>query len=61
MQNKNLKFRIFNYFFNGKEKIAQIDQKIYSQRKSSDSPRDFGLERTRKINSRTLSKNFEIV
>jgi len=37
---------------------SQKPEEIYSQGKSSDSPRSFRHQRTRKINSRTLSKIF---
>lgn len=40
---------------------TKIDQKIYSERKSSNSPRNFGFERTREINFRTLSEDFKTI
>ena len=59
MQNENLRSKIFNYFISEKEKIAEINQKIYSFGKSADSPRSFRFKRTRKTNSRALSKIFQ--
>jgi|GEM_PF-6257601 len=53
MQNEILKFTIFRY----EKGTPEIIMQIYSKRKSSDSPRSFGYQRTGKTNSRTLSKN----
>jgi hypothetical protein len=39
--------------------IAKIHQEIYSKRESEDSQRSFGFERTRKVDSRVISKIFE--
>jgi len=50
---KSLTFQTMNY---GKE-ASQKYQKVYQERKGADSPGSFGYERTRKINSRTISKN----
>jgi hypothetical protein len=36
------------------KEITQINQEIYSSRKSADSPRGFGFEETRTINPRAL-------
>lgn len=59
MENKNVKFEIpkekINYGF---EKVAKVNQKIYSKRKSSDSSASFEFKRARKVDFRALSKNF---
>jgi hypothetical protein len=48
-------------FYHERNSIAKIDQKIYSKREGADSPRSFGFKRTRKVDPRTLSKNFETI
>ncbi len=53
MSNENLKFKIFRYEKETPKRCAQI----YQKREGEDSPRSFGIERTRETNSRTLSKN----
>jgi hypothetical protein len=62
MQISNYKMQIeilkFRYYYHGDE-IAKIDPKIYSKRKSEDSQRSFGFKRTRKVDSRVVSKIFE--
>ena len=50
-------FQVSCYMFHENE-VAKIYSQIYSQRKSSDSPGGFGLERTGKINFGIISKNF---
>lgn len=47
--------------YGSQEKIAKINQEIYSSRESSDSPGSFGFERARKINSRVISKNSKTI
>lgn len=54
----NYELRIKNY---GQEENTEKYQKIYSFRKSPDSPGSFRYEKTRRINSRTISKIFEII
>jgi len=50
--------KLSDYFFGyDGEKIAQEFEKIYSQRKGSDSPGGFGCERTGETNFGTLQKN----
>ena len=55
MQNFVLKFG--NSHHGGE--IAKIHQEIYSKRKSENSQRNFGFERTRKVDSGVVSKIFE--
>jgi hypothetical protein len=55
MQNEILKLKNFGY----ENEIAKKHSQIHSQREGSDSPGDFGFERTRKVNSGALSKIFE--
>lgn len=50
-KNNNLESLILN-----EKEDAQIFAKIYSSGKGSDSPRSFRFERTRKVNSRALSR-----
>ena len=54
MRNYNSKFK--NFFH--EEEITEKFKKIYPSGKGEDSAGGFRLERTGKINSRTLSKNF---
>lgn len=56
MQIFNQKLEIYE-----RNSIAKIDQKIHSQRKSKNSERNFGFERTGKINFRVISKNFKAI
>jgi len=50
MQNENVKFKIQKAkVFYGLEKVTKVNQKIYQERKSPDSPGGFGFERTRKV------------
>lgn len=48
-------------FIYGEKENAEEHQKIYSQRKGSDSPGSFRHQRTRKINSKALSKIFKTI
>jgi len=61
MRNENLKFKIFEspeiLAYGGKE-IAKIYQKVYQEREGEDSPGGFGFKRARRINFKTLSRNF---
>jgi hypothetical protein len=55
MQNENVKFKIQKEkVFYGLENIAKVNQKIYQKRKSEDSQRNFGFEKTRRRNQKTL-------
>jgi hypothetical protein len=48
----------FGNYYHGCE-IAKIHQEIYSKRESENSQGNFGFERTRKVDSRFISKIFE--
>jgi hypothetical protein len=62
MQNENVKFKIQKEkVFYGLENITKVDQKIYQKRKSEDSQRNFGFEKTRRRNQKTLSKIFKTI
>jgi len=62
MENKNAKVKIQKgKIFYGLGKIAKVNQKIYQKRESEDPQRNFGFERTRKVNSTTLSKIFKTI
>jgi hypothetical protein len=49
---------IFGLFY-GEDEIAKINSQIYSKRKSENSQRNFGFERTGKVDSGVISKIFE--
>ncbi len=51
-------FQVSCYMFHEKE-IAKKFTKIHQERKSSDSPRGFRLERARKTNPTVISKIFK--
>lgn len=51
-----LHFYFRNQVYDSEKEIAKVFEKIYSQRKSSDSPGSFGFERAGKTNSRTLPR-----
>jgi hypothetical protein len=55
MQNEILKLKNFGY----ENEIAKKHSQIHSQREGSDSPGDFGFEKTRKVDPRTLPKIFK--
>jgi hypothetical protein len=55
MQSFVLKFR---NFYHGCE-ITKIDQKIHSEREGENSQGSFGFKRTRKVDSRVISKIFK--
>ena len=61
---QNLEFRtsdlflISDFHFNDEKEATKINSKISSQREGSNSPGSFRFERTRKINSRVISKNW---
>jgi hypothetical protein len=52
----NLNFDLYDPRF----EIAKIDSEIYSKRESENSQRGFRFGKARKVDSRTLSKIFEI-
>ncbi len=57
MENYRVKFKISEKYKRlalDEKEAAKIDTQIYSSRKSLDSPGDFGLEGTGKINSRII-------
>jgi hypothetical protein len=41
--------------------ITKIDQKIHSKRESENSQGSFGFKRTRKVDSRVISKIFKAI
>ncbi len=53
MQNEILKFKIFGH----EKETSEKPKEIYSPRESPDSTGSFGFGRTKKINSRVISKN----
>jgi hypothetical protein len=55
---KNLLNLTFN-FHAPRFEITKIDSEIHSKRESENSQRNFGFERTRKVDSRVISKIFK--
>ncbi len=55
------KFNSLENFFYDLEKVAKINQKIYSQREGQDPPANFRFKRTRKTNFGVIPKNFKTI